>query len=346
MPAMKEDPLSLHDAAPGFQLKSASGKTVALRDLLGQYVVLYFYPRAGTPGCHEAVGFHDLLPEFAARGARVVGVSPDSTQALTKFAADKRLGLTLLSDPDRAVARAYGAVTPEGRIRRSTFLLDRAGTVRWAWPKVKVAGHGAEVLAALRAIHAADDAINPLIRARRAKRALSGDPVPQETLQRLVEAAHLAPSCFNNQPWRFVVATGETLSRVKEALSSGNYWAQPAPAILAVASKRDLDCKLSDGRDYFLFGCGMAVGLLMIQATQMGLIAHPIAGYDPVAVKKALGIPAEYTLITLIVVGKPGDASALNEKHRETELGPRQRKPLSAALAWNKFENLDQTEGA
>lgn len=65
-----------------------------------------------------------------------------------------------------------------------------------------------------------------------------------------------------------------------------------------VASHRDLDCKLSDGRDYF-FGCGMAVGNLMIQATQMGLVAHPIAGYDPLKVKEALAIPQDYILITL-----------------------------------------------
>jgi len=339
--------MNLFQPAPGFMLTSASGGEASLQDLMGRYVVLYFYPRAGTPGCtQEAVGFQALLPEFTALDAVVVGVSPDSPPALVRFAQGKRLGLTLLSDPDRAVAKAYGAVTKGGRIRRSTFLLDRAGTVRWAWPKVKVDGHGAEVLAMLRALHASDDGINLLIQARRARRALSEDPVPQEALQRLVEAAHLAPSCFNNQPWRFVVAQGEALAKVKAALPGGNYWAQPAPAILALASHRDLDCKLSDARDYFLFGCGMAAGMLMIQATQMGLIAHPIAGYDPVAVKMALGIPPEYTLITLIVVGKPGDVNTLSEKHREIELGPRDRKPLSAVLAWNEFQNLDKTEGA
>lgn len=187
--------------------------------------------------------------------------------------------------------------------------------------------------------------MNPLLQARRSYRALAPDPIPHETLVRLVEAAHLAPSCFNNQPWRFVIAEGEALERVKAALSGGNYWAKSAPAILALASHRDLDCKLSDGRDYYLFGCGMATGLLMIQATQIGLIAHPIAGYDPLAVKEVLEIPKEYVLITLIVVGKPGDVSTLSGKHRAIELGPRERKPLSAVLAWNKFTDLSQTEG-
>ncbi len=309
--------------------------------------MLYFYPRAGTPGCtQEAVGFQSLLPVFTALDAVVVGVSPDSTPDLARFAKGKGLGLTLLADPDRAVARAYGAITDGGRIRRFTFLLDRAGTVRWMWGRVKVDGHADEVLATLRALHAADNAVNPLIQARRAGRALSEEAVPQDALEKLVAAAHLAPSCFNNQPWRFVVAQGKALAKVKAALPGGNYWAQPAPAILALATERDLDCKLSDGRDYFLFGCGMAVGMLMVQATQIGLIAHPIAGYDPVAVKKALGIPQNYVLITLVVVGKPGDPDTLSEKHREIELGPRDRKPLSAVLAWNKFQDLDKTEGA
>lgn len=172
---------------------------------------------------------------------------------------------------------------------------------------------------------------------RRAKRAISSEPVSQEILTRLIEAAHLAPSCFNNQPWRFVVAQGEVLERVKKALPGGNYWALPAPAIVAVAAHPEQDCRLSDNRDYFLFDCGMAVGFLMIQATQMGLVAHPIAGYDPIAVKEALGIPKDYVLITLVVIGRPGDPQKLSEKHRAIELGPRERKPLSTVLGWNRF---------
>ncbi|MDY0392540.1 MAG: nitroreductase family protein [Candidatus Bipolaricaulis sp.] len=341
---MAEDQINLVGLAPEFTLPSAAGGAVSLRELRGSYVVLHFFPRAGTPAwAEEARPFQALLPEFTSLGARLVGIAPDSPSTLARFAAGG--GLTLLSDPDRAVARAYCVVTPAGRVQRATFLLDRAGSVRWAWRRGKAAGHAEEVLVTLRALQAADEAINPLIRARRAYRALSGEPVAREALERLVEAAHLAPSCFNNQPWRFVIAEGETLDRVKGALSGGNYWAKRAPAILALASHRDLDCKLSDGRDYFLFGCGMATGLLMIQATQMGLVAHPIAGYDPPAVKEALGIPEEYILIALIVIGKRGEASTLSDKHRAIELGPRERKPLSAVVAWNKFGDPNETEG-
>lgn len=331
--------------APGFTLQSASGRAVSRDDLRGRYAVVYFFPKAGTPGCTaEAQAFQAFLPQFAALDAQVVGISPDSPAALGRFAAAHGLTLTLLSDPDRAVARAFGAVSADGRIVRSTFLLDRVGAVRWAWKRVKVKGHANEVLAILSSLHGADGGVNPLIVARRAYRALSTEPIAREDLERLVETAHLAPSCFNNQPWRFVVATGSELEKVKAALPGGNYWAKRAPAILALASHRDLDCKLSDNRDYFLFGCGMATAFLMIQATQMGLVAHPIAGYDPLAVKEALGIPTEYVLITLIVVGRRGDPSVLSDKHRELELGPRERKPLSEVLMWGSFVHPQRTE--
>ena len=159
-----------------------------------------------------------------------------------------------------------------------------------------------------------------------------------------MQAAHVAPSCFNNQPWRLIaIDDPEILTKVKAAMPGGNYWTRPAPLIVAVASRRDLDCTLADRRDYFLFGCGMAIGNLMIQATEMGLIAHPIAGYNPVAVKEILGIPEDYTLITLVIIGHPSeDLSGLSDAHRAIELGPRDRKPLESVAAWNRFAFDDE----
>jgi nitroreductase len=178
----------------------------------------------------------------------------------------------------------------------------------------------------------------PPIEARRARRALAPEPVSREILETLLQAAHLAPSCNNSQPWRLIVVDEpETLAHVKDSLSGGNYWAKQAPVILAVASRRDLDCELSDRRDYFLFGCGMAVGNLMIQATALDLVAHPIAGYKPEQVKAVLGIPEDYVLITLVIVGRPGDPAALSDKHRQIEQGPRVRRPIEAVAAWNRF---------
>lgn len=336
--------MRLFQRVPDFKLPAHDGEEVELRDFLGKYLVLYFYPKAGTPGCtREAQDFTAKLAEFERLDAAVVGVSPDPPERQARFVEQKGLKVRMLSDPGLELAREFDAVQ-DGKLLRSTFLIDRVGVLRWRWLKVKVEGHVDEVLAVLRDLYEADQDINPLIQVRRAWRALSEEPVSKEELTRLIEAAHLAPSCFNNQPWRFVVATGERLARVKEALPGGNYWAKPAPAIIAVASHRDLDCKLSDNRDYFLFGCGLAVENLVLQATQMGLIAHPIAGYDPLKVKEALEIPEDYVLITLVVVGRRGDVNALSEKHREIELSPRERKPLEEVLAWERF-SFSEKEG-
>ncbi|GAB4306341.1 MAG: nitroreductase family protein [Candidatus Bipolaricaulota bacterium] len=312
-----------------FALQAATGETIHARNLWGKYVLLGSSGGEATPALARALD--GLVPRLAPLDAVAVVVASDPVPVLAELTAREGWKVLLVSDPEGAMGQTCQA----GEL----ILLDRVGIVRWR-------GHDpAEAIAALADLRSAEGEVNPLLRARRAYRALAPDPIPREALVRLVEAAHLAPSCFNNQPWRFVIAEGEALARVKAALSGGNYWAKRAPAILALASHRDLDCKLSDGRDYYLFGCGMATGLLMIQATQMGLIAHPIAGYDPLAVKEALGIPNEYVLITLIVVGKPGAVSTLSDKHRAIELGPRERKPLPAVLAWNKFGDLNQTEG-
>jgi len=174
---------------------------------------------------------------------------------------------------------------------------------------------------------------------RRAWRALSDELLDRDMVETLLRAAHLAPSCSNNQPWRLIaVDDPETLASVKAQLTGGNYWAKPAPLIVAIASRRDLDCTLSDRRDYFLLGCGMAIGNLMVQATAMGLIAHPIAGFKPQGVKEILAIPQAYTLITLVIVGhRTSDTSGLSDKHRAVERGPRERRPLDAIVAWNRF---------
>jgi len=164
---------------------------------------------------------------------------------------------------------------------------------------------------------------------RRARRAISDNPIEPDKVAALVEAARLSASCFNNQPWRMTFCTSESsLADVKAALPKGNAWATRSPLIIAVAAKAQDDCQLSEGRDYHLFDCGLAVGQLELVATEMGLIAHPIAGYDPVKVKRALGIPDEYIVITLVICGYPGeDESLLSDKQREAERQRPARKP-------------------
>lgn len=329
----------LFHQAPQFTLRAHSGEEAHSARYAGKYLVLYFYPKANTPGCtREGQDFTALLPEFRKLDTEIVGVSPDKPEVQDKFVKGRSLTVTMLSDPDKAMAREFGALKESGGVLRSTFLIDRAGIVRAQWKKVKVDGHAQEVLETLRSLYDSDQRINPLIVARRARRALSEAPVSRDEIEALIKGAHLAPSCFNSQSWRFIaVDNADALSAVKEAMPRGNYWTAPAPAIIAVVSKPDLDCQLSDDRDYYQFDCGMAVGNLMMQATGMGLIAHPIAGFKPVVVKEILGIPDDHVLITLVVIARPGDPENLGEKHREEELGARERKLLTDVLSWNQF---------
>ncbi|HEY7197564.1 MAG TPA: thioredoxin-dependent thiol peroxidase [Gaiellaceae bacterium] len=143
--------------APDFELRSDSGETVRLADLRGKPVVLYFYPKDDTPGCtREASGFRDAYDVFRERGAVILGVSPDDEASHARFRDKYELPFTLLSDPDHAVAEAYGAWgekksygnTSVG-IKRSTFVIGPDGTVVRAMMNVKPDGHPEKVLAAL-----------------------------------------------------------------------------------------------------------------------------------------------------------------------------------------------------
>ena len=183
------------------------------------------------------------------------------------------------------------------------------------------------------------------IEIRRAKRALSEKKIPDEIIRRIMTAATYAPSCFNNQSWRFLVATDDgALEKVHGALSSGNYWVKKASVVVVVATKPDIDCQLSDRRDYALFDCGLATENLMLQSFKEGLYAHAIAGFDPLKVKDAFNIPDEYIVITLVAVGYPGDDASLNDKHKELEHSRRIRKPEAEVISYNAwgFESSDE----
>ena len=182
----------------------------------------------------------------------------------------------------------------------------------------------------------------PEIEMRRATRALNEKKIPSQVVNRIMTAATYAPSCFNKQSWRFlVVANEEELRKIHTALPEANYWVKNAPAVVVVATKPDLDCQLSDRRDYALFDCGLATENLVLQAVKEGLYAHPIAGFDPLTVKEKFNIPEGFIVITLVAVGYPGDDASLNEKHRQLEHGPRIRKPESEVICYNVWEFSD-----
>jgi peroxiredoxin Q/BCP len=156
-PRRRGDLLKEGDPAPDFELASTDGSTVRLKDLRGQKVVLYFYPRDDTPGCtREACSFRDASEAYVARGAAVYGVSADDPKSHQKFTRKFSLNFPLLSDPDHSVATAYdswGLKKFMGReyegIKRNTFLIDEKGRIARVWEAVKPDGHADEVLAAL-----------------------------------------------------------------------------------------------------------------------------------------------------------------------------------------------------
>ncbi len=146
-------------AAPDFELPASNGRTVSATALKGRPYVLYFYPKADTSGCtKEACAFQEALPQLGRLGLEVIGVSRDPVKALDKFAAKYGLAFPLASDEAGALTEAYGVWVEKSMygkkymgIERSTFLVGADGRIRRAWPKVKVEGHAAEVLAAMAA---------------------------------------------------------------------------------------------------------------------------------------------------------------------------------------------------
>ena len=149
--------LEAGQAAPDFTLPDQNGDEVTLSELRGQTVVLYFYPRADTPGCTtQACGIRDHRNDYTGTGARVIGVSPDEVDAVAKFAGKYDLDFTLLADADHSVADAYGTWVEKSMygkkywgVQRATFLIDAEGTIARVFPKVSPKTHDEVVLAAL-----------------------------------------------------------------------------------------------------------------------------------------------------------------------------------------------------
>jgi len=146
--------LKIGDKAPEFCLPDAERERVCLKDHRGKWVALYFYPKDNTKGCTmEALEFTAAEDDFNAKGAVVIGVSPDSPESHTKFKEKHDLGITLLSDTEKEMLTGYGVWQKKkmyGReymgVVRSTYLIDPEGKIAYIWPKVKVAGHADAVM--------------------------------------------------------------------------------------------------------------------------------------------------------------------------------------------------------
>jgi len=183
--------------------------------------------------------------------------------------------------------------------------------------------------------------VKEAIHQRRAYRSLGPVSITKEMIRDLAESAGLFCSCFNKQPWRYVfVHDAEILTRMHDALSPGNEWAKAASMIVAVFSKPELDCIIKD-RNYYLFDTGMATAALILRATELGLVAHPIAGYSPKKIREILNIPGKMEVITLVIVGKHSATTdpILSEKQIEAE------KKRPKRLAFENFAYLNSYKG-
>lgn len=139
---------------------------------------------------------------------------------------------------------------------------------------------------------------------RRAYRVLQPTKIDDSILEQLINAAKLAPSCFNKQPWKYLfIRSDEMLKKMRAVFSKGNEWTFDASLIVVVFGKKEDDCIIKD-RIYYQFDIGLSSAFLILRATEMGLVAHPIAGYSPKKVKELTNIPADMDVITLILVGE------------------------------------------
>ena len=194
--------------------------------------------------------------------------------------------------------------------------------------------------------------ITTAIENRMSFRSFKKDPVERGKIEEIITAGTLAPSCFNNQPWRYVVVdTKEDLEKLYPALTGGNYWMKLAPVIVAIVSHKDFDCVIKS-RVYHQFDTGMATGFMLLKAQELGIHTHLAAGYSPSKSRKILGIPEDMEVISLMAMGYLAEEipEELSEKHRKLEkekLGGKRapRHPIEKVLHYNRYHpERDQEE--
>jgi nitroreductase len=173
--------------------------------------------------------------------------------------------------------------------------------------------------------------VHPLIRARWSPRSFSSREVSPEDLRTLLDAARWAASSYNEQPWRFLVATKSDPAAYEKMLSilveSNQKWARTAPVLILTIAKRNFS-RNGAPNHHALHDTGAALANLMLQAVAMGMNAHGMAGYDHGRARKVLNIPDDYELGAAVALGYAASPDQLPEPYRERETAPRQRKPL------------------
>jgi nitroreductase len=183
--------------------------------------------------------------------------------------------------------------------------------------------------------HTDKNPVIDLLEKRVAGRSINKEQLPSSMVDELIEAARLTPSCFNNQPWRFLfLQSEEARKKGYEVLAPGNQiWAGRAPLLVIAYAQRGNDCVINDGRAYYQFDMGMAVMSLMLAATVHGLTARPMAGFSPVKAKELFGLAPEDEPLVMLAIGRPSnDESFLPDHYKGLNQKPRERKSASEVV--------------
>ncbi len=174
---------------------------------------------------------------------------------------------------------------------------------------------------------------------RMSKRSYQDKPIEPDVLNKLYEIIRWSPSCANKQPWRFIfISDPEQHAKAVSALAKGNEWAAQAPVIVVVCAREEDDYSREDNDiKYYQFDCGLATMSLLLGATELGLMAHPMAGWSAPDMQKALSIPDEYDVICVASLGYAGSIDLLDERTRTKDESERTRKEITEIINIDRF---------
>lgn len=177
-----------------------------------------------------------------------------------------------------------------------------------------------------------DHTVHDLVRDRWSPRAFADRPVSEEDLNSVLEAARWTPSCYNEQPWLFFVATRDEKQAYQDLLDClvpfNQTWAATAPVLIVAAARTKFAMNGKDNA-YALYDLGAAAAQLTLQATALGLATHTMGGFDADTAREKLSLPDDVVAVSAIALGYPGSPDRLPEDLREGESAPRSRKPLA-----------------
>lgn len=173
---------------------------------------------------------------------------------------------------------------------------------------------------------------------RNSYRSLAPLEITDGMIEELMTSAVRSPSNSNAQDWRLVfIREPEQLGRIFDTLTGGNYWARKASMMIAIAAEGELKCEPHEA-PYPIYNAGLISSFIFLKATEMGLVTHPMAGFDKEEAGRVIGLPEGHTLIALVAVGgRSEDMSGLSGKHREQELERSTRLPLNQVVFFERF---------